>query len=45
MMRILKLFCHVDDFYQWLVTWESSKLLTRKRFVIETIVDQLKNIS
>ena len=33
MMSILKLFCHVDDFFQWLVTWENAKLLgvTRKR--------------
>ena len=32
-MSILKLFCHVDDFFQWLVTWENAKLLgvTRKR--------------
>ena len=32
-MSILKLFCHVDDFCQWLVTWENAKLLgvTRKR--------------
>ena len=28
-----KLFCHVDDFCQWLTTWEQAKLLgaTRKR--------------
>ena len=32
-MSILKLFCHVDDFCQWLATWENAKLLgvTRKR--------------
>ena len=32
-MSIRKLFCHVDDFCQWLVTWENAKLLgvTRKR--------------
>ena len=32
-MSILKLFCHVDDFCQWLVTWENAKLLgvTRRR--------------
>ena len=32
-MSMLKLFCHVDDFCQWLVTWENAKLLgvTRKR--------------
>ncbi len=32
-MSILKLFCHVDDFCQWLVTRENAKLLgvTRKR--------------
>ncbi len=32
-MSILKLFCHVDDFCQWLGTRESAKLLgvTRKR--------------
>ena len=34
MMNILKLFCHVDDFCQWLGTWENAKLLgvTRKRW-------------
>ena len=26
-MSILKLFCHVDDFCQWLATWENAKLL------------------
>ncbi len=26
-MSIRKLFCHVDGFCQWLVTWESAKLL------------------
>ena len=33
MMDILKLFCHVDDFCQWLVTWENVELLgvARKR--------------
>ena len=33
MMSRLKLFWHVDDFYQWLVTWENAKLLgvTRQR--------------
>ena len=32
-MSILKLFCHVDDFCQWLTRWENAKLLgmTRKR--------------
>ena len=32
-MSILKLFCHVDDFFQWLVTRENAKLsgVTRKR--------------
>ncbi len=32
-MSILKLFCHVDDFCQWLVTSENAELLgvTRKR--------------
>ena len=32
-MSILKLFCHVDDFCQWLSTWEQAKLLgvARKR--------------
>ena len=32
-MSILKLFCHVDDFCQWLVTRENAELLgvTRKR--------------
>ena len=32
-MSILKLFCHVDDFCQWLTTWENANLLgvTRKR--------------
>ena len=32
-MSILKLFCHVDDFCQWLTTWEQAELLgvTRKR--------------
>ena len=32
-MSIRKLFCHVDDFCQWLTTWENAKLLgmTRKR--------------
>ena len=32
-MSILKLFCHVDDFCQWLVARENAKLLgvTRKR--------------
>ena len=32
-MSILKLFCHVDDFCQWLTTRENAKLLgmTRKR--------------
>ena len=32
-MSILKLFCHVDDFCQWLATWEQAKLLgvARKR--------------
>ena len=32
-MNILKLFCHVDDFCQWLITWEHAKQLgvTRKR--------------
>ena len=32
-MDILKLFCHVDDFCQWLVTWENVELLgvARKR--------------
>ena len=32
-MSILKLFCHFDDFCQWLVTRENAKLLgvTRKR--------------
>ncbi len=32
-MSILKLFCHVDDFCQWLVTRENAKLsgVTRKR--------------
>ena len=45
MMSIFKLFCQVYDSCNWLVTRENAKLLTRKRFVIETIVDQLKNIS
>ena len=33
MLSILNLFCHVDDFWQWLVTWENAKLLgvARKR--------------
>ena len=33
MMDILKLFCHVDDFCQWLVTWENAMVfgVTRKR--------------
>ena len=32
-MSILRLFCHVDSFCQWLATWEQAKLLsvTRKR--------------
>ena len=32
-MSIRKLFCHVDDFCQWLTTWENARLLgmTRKR--------------
>ena len=32
-MSILNLFCHVDDFCQWLATWENAKLLgvARKR--------------
>ena len=32
-MSICKLFCHVDDFFQWLVARENAKLLgvTRKR--------------
>ena len=32
-MSILKLFCHVDDFCQWLTQWEQAKLLgvTRRR--------------
>ena len=32
-MSIRILFCHVDDFCQWLTTWENAKLLgmTRKR--------------
>ncbi len=32
-MSILKLVCHVDDFCQWLDTWENAELLgvTRKR--------------
>ena len=32
-MSILKLFCDVDDFCQWLATWEQAKLLgvTRQR--------------
>ena len=32
-MSILKLFCHVDDFCQWLSKWEQAKLLglARKR--------------
>ncbi len=32
-MSILKLFCHVDSFCQWLSTWEQAKLLgvARKR--------------
>ncbi len=32
-MSILKLFCHVDSFCQWLTTWEQAELLgvTRKR--------------
>ena len=31
-MSILNLFCHIDDFCQWLVTWENAKQLgvTRK---------------
>jgi hypothetical protein len=32
-MSILELFCHVDDFCQWMATWENAKLLgvARKR--------------
>ena len=32
-MSILKLFCHFDDFCQWLATWENANLLdvARKR--------------
>ena len=32
-MSIRRLFCHVDDFCQWLTTWENARLLgvTRKR--------------
>ena len=32
-MSIRRLFCHVDDFCQWLARWENAKLLgmTRKR--------------
>ena len=26
-MSILELFCHVDDFCQWMATWENAKLL------------------
>ena len=32
-MSIRNLFCHVDDFCQWLMTWENARQLgvTRKR--------------
>ena len=30
-MSIHKLFCHVDDFCQWLNTWENANLLDMTR--------------
>ena len=50
MMNLTELFCHVDDFWkayvpQYRQQQLSSGLRKRQRAVIESIVDQLKNIS